>query len=228
MRAVCLSSVLLGDHGDGIAQVNVIVGIVLIFSSTTFGLPNSPRMHLSGCGGSFTAFHPTTDIEPVMQCQMTNTGTTPQQVHAFLNAGNEANNFSFINNSSFVFEAAEEFLKPSLSFCGTFCINGERARSMATCHFLTIKQVMANFNALAQCTFANNGPCPKSRFSFYCIWWQLVGGNFGHVCGWASHRIPTCVCGGHLPPSATPLKHVNAGTKENNMQATVHSRMSSV
>lgn len=118
----------------------------------------------------------------------------------FFYAGNEADIWQFINNSGFLFEAAQEFgalvVFAEHRYYGESKIDGNDDMS-----FLTVEQAMADFNTLnVYMRYKWHMECSSAFVVF--------GGSYGgNLAMWLRLKNPN-LWAGAIASSATPLKHV--------------------
>ena len=120
----------------------------------------------------------------------------------FFYAGNEADIFLFVNNSGFLFEAAEEF--NALVVFAEHRYYGKSIPSFGDAldmSFLTVEQAMADFNTLNVHIRKEWSMSPQTAFIAF-------GGSYGaNLAMWLRLKNPN-LWAGAIASSATPLKHV--------------------
>jgi pimeloyl-ACP methyl ester carboxylesterase len=117
----------------------------------------------------------------------------------FFYAGNEADIFQFVNNSGFLFEAAEEF--NALVVFAEHRYYGKSIPSSGDMSFLTVEQAMADFNTLNLHIRQEWSMSPQTAFITF-------GGSYGgNLAMWLRLKNPN-LWAGAIASSATPIKHV--------------------
>ena len=117
----------------------------------------------------------------------------------FFYAGNEANIFQFINNSGFLFEAAEEF--SAMVVFAEHRYYGESIPDDDDMSFLTVEQAMADFTTL-NVHIRRKWSMPED------VAFVVFGGSYGgNLAMWLRLKNPN-LWAGAIASSATPLKHV--------------------
>jgi len=122
-----------------------------------------------------------------------------QQGPVFFYAGNEADIFQFVNNSGFMFEAAEEF--GAMVVFAEHRYYGLSIPDHDDLSFLTVEQAMADFNTLTVHMRNKWNMSPQTAFIAF-------GGSYGgNLAMWLRLKNPN-IWAGAIASSATPLKHL--------------------
>ena len=117
----------------------------------------------------------------------------------FFYAGNEADIFQFVNNSGFMFEAAEEF--GAMVVFAEHRYYGDSIPDSGDLSYLTVEQAMADFNTLTVHMRKQWNMPPETAFIVF-------GGSYGgNLALWLRLKNPN-IWAGAIASSATPLKHL--------------------
>ena len=117
----------------------------------------------------------------------------------FFYAGNEADIFQFVNNSGFMFEAAEEF--GAMVVFAEHRYYGASIPDAEDLSFLTVEQAMADFNTLTVHMRKQWNMATETAFIVF-------GGSYGgNLALWLRLKNPN-LWAGAIASSATPLKHL--------------------